>query len=152
MKIIFFCLFFSTLFLGCSTQKQIVMWGDCTPFSYPPPVYEGQVTIAFCKITTIDSLNVVNLDSLANEIKYPNYDERSKVQSGVTIFFKLDSTRIAKDIRFHDDSSGDFGKAILKGLKNFKFIFNKEIKIKDLDGILTFVYKTYPQKGKEKVN
>lgn len=150
MKIIY--LFFSILFLGCSTQKQIVKLGDCTPFSYSPPVYEGQVTIAFSKITTIDSLTVVNLDSLANEIKYLNYDKRSIAQYGVTIFFKLDSNRIAKDIRFYDNSYDVFGEAILKGLKNFKFRFNKETVIKDLDGILTFVYKTYPQKRKEKIN
>jgi hypothetical protein len=146
LKVIFISSVFSILFLGCCTQKPFVMWGDCTPFSYRPSVYKGQVTIEFCQITTVDSLNVVNLDSLSNKIVYPNYNESSKVQFGVTIFFKLDSTRTAKDIRFHDGSYGDFGKAILEGLRNFKFMFNKETKIKDLDGILTFVYKTYPLK------
>jgi len=148
MKTFFFSLFFSLLFVGCSTQKQIVMWGDCIPFSYPPPVYKGQISIAFCNINTVDSLNVINLDSLINEIKYPNYDERSIVQYGVTIFFKLDSTRIAKNIKFYDNSNKGFEEAILKGLKKFKFIFNKELEIKDLDGVLTFVYKTYLPKDK----
>lgn len=126
MKIIFLCLFFAILFLGCSTTKQIVMWGDCTPFTYPSPFYKGQVTIAFCKITTIDSLNVENLDSLASKIKYQNNDERSRIEFGVTIFFKLDSTRIARDIRFYNSSHEDFGESILKGLTNFKFKFNKQ--------------------------
>ena len=152
MKIILFIIFSTVLFLSCSSQNHLVVWGDCTPFSYPPPVYKGQVTIAFCKITTIDSLNVVNLDSLVNKIKYPKYAERFRIQKGVTIFFKLDSTRIAKDIKFYNHSYGDLEEAILNGLKYFKFEFNKETEIKDLDGILTFVYKTYLQKEKDKVN
>ena len=163
MKATLLYLFLSVLFISCSSQKQVVVWGDCTPFPNPPPVYKGQVSIAFCKITTVDSLNVVNLDSLLNKIKCPNYYDRSKVHFGVTIDFKLDSTRIAKDIKYYNNSHRDFEKAIfnskrsfldaiLKELKYFKFKFTKETKTKDLEGILTFVYKTYLQKAKEKVN
>lgn len=154
MKIIFICLFFSILFLGCSTQKQIVMWGDCTPFSYPPPVYKGQVTIAFCHITNRDSLKLVvtNIDSLIKEIIYPEIAETDGVQGGITLGFKLDSTRVAKNIKIFNRLGSGIVESILTVLKSFKFAFENETEINDLDGIVTFSFKLYPQKEKAKLN
>ena len=116
------------------------------------PTYKGQVTIPFSKITNVDSLYITNIDSLLNKINYPREDEHSGIQGGVTISFKLDSTRIAKDIIFYNHLYGSLEKSILKGLKNFKLKINKETQINNLNVILTVVFKLYTKNGKEKIN
>jgi hypothetical protein len=60
MKTFFIFISFSFLLLGCSSKKLVMYSFDNNP-PCKIPVYKGQITIVFSKITNIDSLDIVNI-------------------------------------------------------------------------------------------
>jgi len=140
----------SILFLAGCAKEPIYKEMCCTPcFMYTPKVYDHQVTLAFCYISAADNIELImaNKDSLISKIVFPETFKSSGEEYGITIGFKLDSTRIAKDIYFYNGLSEGSEKPITNALKSFKFRFENENKSKNLDAILTFCFKSF-EKGK----
>ena len=143
MKIIPISIFFSIILLSCSSQKPVIRSMNCIPTNFAYSV--GKVMISSYEIANNDSLNlfIANSDSLIKKIIYPEIAERAGIQGEVTIKFKLDSSRVAKNIEFINRLGAGIEEAILKGLANFEFKFVNETKMENLNGMLTFSFKLY---------